>query len=92
MKRRLNIGKTITASIIIYFVFTLSTQQFTIHRIKEQAKIQRIELEKAKKENVKLTDKTELFRNNPDVYIERLARDMQYVKDGETLAANEESK
>ena len=89
MKRRLNIGKTITASIIIYFVFTLLTQQYTIYRIKEQAKIQRIELDKAKKENVKLTDKTELFRNNPDVYIERLARDMQYVKDGETLAANE---
>jgi cell division protein FtsB len=92
MKRKLNIRKTITALLLIYFVFTFVSQEFTIHRIKEQAKIQRMELDRAKKENVKLADKAELLRNNPDAYVERLARDMQYVKEGETIIVDEESK
>jgi len=92
MKRRLNIRKTITAVLLIYFIFTLASQEIIIHRIKGKARIQTLELYKAKKENVRLTDRAELLRNNPDAYFEKLARDMQYVKEGENMLVNEGSK
>ena len=92
MKKTLNVKKTITALLLIYFVVTFARQETIIHRIDKQARIQRVELDIAKKENVRLTDKAALFRNNPDAYFEKLARDMQYIKEGETVIIDEESK
>lgn len=92
MIRKLNIRKTIMISVLIYFVFTIVSQEVIIYRIKEKARIQTMELDKAKKENVKLTDRAELLRNNPDAYFEKLARDMQYIKEGESIIVNEQSK
>lgn len=92
MIRKLNIRKTIMISVLIYFVFTIVSQEVIIYRIKEKARIQTMELDKAKKENVKLTDRAELLRSNPDAYFEKLARDMQYIKEGESIIVNEQSK
>ena len=92
MKRKLNIRKTVTSLLIVYFIFTFISQEFIIQRIKEKARIQTLELNKAKRENVQLTDRAILLRNDPDTYFEKLARDMQYIKEGENIVVNEKSK
>ena len=89
MKRKLNIRKTVTALLLMYFIFTLASQELIIHRIKEKARIQTLELDKAKRENVQLNDRAVLLRNDPDAYFEKLARDMQYIKEGENIVVNE---
>lgn len=92
MIRKINIRKTIMVSVLIYFTFSIVSQEVIIYRVKEKARIQTTELNNAKKENVKLTDRVELLRSNSDAYFEKLARDMQYIREGESIIVDEQSK
>jgi len=72
-----------------YICFTFVNQQIIMHRQKVELKKYNEQLQKVKEENSRLQEETNLAKDNPNGYIERLAREkLGLIKEKETPVIN----
>lgn len=87
--RKLKFKNLLLILVVGYICFTLVNQQIIMHRQKVELKKYSDQLQKVKEENSRLQEETNLAKENPNGYIERLAREkLGLIKEKETPVIN----
>ena len=91
MKKKLRINRFIIIAVLIYFIYTLFSQQQTLNSYKQEASTYSNQIEEANEKNDDITALKEYMQT--DEYIEKTAREkLGMVKDNEILFKESQSK
>lgn len=84
MKRKFDIKLLLKIFAILYACYIIVSQQMTMQRQKMEISNWQKELQKFKKENLKLQDEVKICDEDKNKYIERLGREkLGLIKEGE---------
>jgi len=86
MKKKVNLKSLIIVVLVVYACYIFINQQITMRKFNNEITAAKQELLKVKEENQKLQDKFNMTKT--DMYQEKLAREKNFIKDGETPVKN----
>ena len=86
MKKRFRLRNIIILLFLGYFSYVFVSTTITLLGIQKEISVKKQELSKAKDKNTQLKDEYQLSKT--DAYIEKLAREMGLIKQGETPVIN----
>lgn len=86
MKKRFRLRNIIILLFLGYFSYVFVSTTITMLGIQKEISVKKQELAKAKDKNTQLKDEYQLSKT--DAYIEKLAREMGLIKQGETPVIN----
>lgn len=86
MKKGFRLRNIIILLFLGYFSYVFISTAITMHGIQKEISVKEQELAKAKSRNVQLKDEYQLSKT--DAYIEKLAREIGLIKQGETPVIN----
>jgi len=86
MKKKVNLKSLLVVVLIIYACYIFGNQQITMSKFNNEITAKKQELSKAKEKNQKLQDEVNMIKT--DMYIEKLARERNFIKEGETPVIN----
>ena len=75
MKKKVKVSRIFLALVILYVVYILVRQQLQMNSIKSDITKKKIEYTTQQEKNVKLQDTLKMIQSEPDLYIEKVARE-----------------
>lgn len=86
MKNKINLKSLMVIVLIMYACYIFVNQQITMNKFNNEIAAKKQELQKLKDKNEKLQDEVNMTKT--DMYIEMLARERNFIKEGETPVIN----
>lgn len=75
MKKKVRVSRIFLVLVILYIVYILVRQQIQMNSIKSDIDQKKVEYTKQQEKNVKLQDTLKMIQSEPDLYIEKIARE-----------------
>lgn len=89
MKKKIRVSRVFLILVILYIVYILVKQQMQMNSIKADIVQKNVEYTKQQSKNVKLQDTLKIIQSEPDLYIERIAREkLNLIDKDETPVIN----
>lgn len=86
MKKKVNLKNLIVVVLVTYACYIFINQQITMNGFNREISANKQELLKLKEKNQKLQDEVNMTKT--DMYMEKLAREKNFIKEGETPVIN----